>query len=144
MRAVRADAHGVLQPELVVVARTRLVARVLQAQTTELAVGPVDHEAQTLWIVVGKSEARSRKSNSRVVHRQGVETAAEAPLGKRLVNALRVPSTLVDVVRQHADAGQRIRAILVTPQVFALENEVPLAPVPLRSPLPDELRDGRG
>src|SRR5690349_4291556 len=95
MRAMRAEAHDVLEEHLVVrLVRARVIARQLQPDPAELTRVPVEHHAVLLWLVAGKD----RESRGRIdTHAAGVEPVvaiAHAPLRHELIHRLRIPTGL--------------------------------------------------
>src|SRR6267142_562376 len=146
VRAVRAQTHDVLEKELVVrLVEPRVVARELQPDAAELARVPVDHRRVALR-PVGLQDREICRAQRAGIHQPDVRRArikavvavAEAPLRQELVHALQIPSRLpaVEPVGQRRARGvEREIAVLVAPEVFALQLEVVVGRVAVRRPL---------
>src|SRR6267143_845001 len=146
VRAVRAQAHDVLEKELVVgLVEPRVVARELQPDAAELARVPVDHRRVALR-VVATEDREIRRAQRAGIHQPDARRArikpvvavAEAPLRQELVHALQIPSRLaaVEPIGQRRARGvERETAVLVAPEVFALQLEVVVGRVAVRRPL---------
>ena len=97
MSAVGANAHDVLDKQLVVAVVKYLIVDVLQPQATELAVRPVHHETVALrsptWIL----EWRADKQRA-IVGVDLVMAIADPPAGNELPETLEIPAGLVAVI----------------------------------------------
>src|SRR6267143_2519270 len=148
VRAMRAEAHDVLEKELVVgLVEPRVVPRELQPDAAELARIPVHHHRVALRVVA----AEDRKI--RCAQRAGVEepdvrrarikpviAVANAPLRQELVHALQIPARLArrEPIGQRAAGGdEREVAVLLAPEVLALQLEVVVGRVAVGRPLQD-------
>src|SRR5467141_4715227 len=146
VRAVRAQAHDVLEKELVVgLVEPRVIARELQPDAAELARVPVDHRRVALW-PVALQDREIRRAQRTGIHQPDIRRArikpviavADAPLRQELVHALQIPSRLPagEAIGQRRARGvEREIAVLVAPEVFALQLEVVVGRVAVRRPL---------
>src|SRR6266404_1936799 len=148
VRAMRAQAHDVLEKELVVgLVEPRVVARELQADAAELARIPVDHRRVALR-PVGLQDREIRRAQRAGIDEPDVRRArikpvvavAEAPLRQELVHSLQIPSRLpaVEPIGQRCARGvEREIAVLVAPEVFALQLEAVVGRVAVGRPFQD-------
>src|SRR6267143_3679858 len=145
VRAMRAQAHDVLEKELVVgLVEPRVVARELQPDAAELARIPVDHRCVALR-AVGLQDREIRRAQRAGVDEPDVRRAriepvvavAEAPLRQELVHALQIPSRLArgEASGERAACGvEREIAVLLTPEVLALQLAVVVGRVAVGRP----------
>src|SRR6267143_1966306 len=148
VRAVRAEAHDVLEKELVVgLVKARVIARELQPDAAELARVPVDHRRVALR-PVGLQDREIRRAQRTGIHQSDVRRArikpvvavAEAPLRQELIHALQIPARLArrEPIGQRAAGGdEREVAVLLAPEVLALQLEVVVGRVAVGRPLQD-------
>src|SRR5882762_9651645 len=146
VRAMRAEAHDVLEKELVVgLVEPRVVARELQPDAAELARIPVHHHRVALRVVAAE-DREIRRAQRTGIHQPDIGRArikpvvavAEAPLRQELVHALQIPSRLaaVEPIGQRRARGvEREITVLVASEVFALQLEVVVGRVAVRRPL---------
>src|SRR6266403_1511459 len=148
VRAVRAQAHDVLEKELVVgLVEARVIARELQPDAAELARVPVHHHRVALRVVTAEDREIRRAQRAGVdepdvrgARIKPVIAVAEAPLRQELVHALQIPSRLpaVEPVGQRRARGvEREIAVLVASEVFALQLEVVVGRVAVGRPFQD-------
>src|SRR6266850_6709672 len=155
VRAVRAQAHDVLEEHLVIgLAHARVVARELQADAAELAGTPIDHGGMALRLIRGE-DRKIRRSQRARIHQPdrrdpGVELVVpvtDTPLRNELVYALQIPARLprrVAVAHGAQRLAQRIEskgAVFFAFEVFTLQLEVPVGRVPVRGPLEHAVHD---
>src|SRR5882672_5913184 len=143
--AVGAQTHDVLEEYLIVGhVAARFVARDLQADPAELARAPVDHHGVARRVVRGEDREigrveRSRKTGGARV--QPVISIADPPHRDELINALEIPARLhrCEPARLPRGTGGEI-AILLAPEVLALQLEVGVGRVVVRRPLQDSVQ----
>src|SRR6266480_6132353 len=146
VRAVRAEAHDVLEKELVVgLVEPRVVPRELQPDAAELARVPVHHYCVALRAVAAEDREIRRAQRARVnqpdvrgARIKPVIAVADPPLRQELVDPLQIPSRLAagEAIGQRAGCGvEREIAVLVASEVFALQLEVVVGRVAVRRPL---------
>src|SRR6202165_94975 len=135
VRAMRAEAHDVLEKELVVgLVEPRVVPRELQTNAAGLARVPVDHRRMPLRLV-GFEDREIRRAQRTGIHQPDVRRArikpvvavAEAPLRQELVHTLQIPSRLPagkTVGQRRARGVEREITVLGAPEVFVLQLEV--------------------
>src|SRR6266513_3466554 len=148
VRAVRAEAHDVLEKELVVgLAQARVVARELQPDAAELARVPVHHHRVALRVVAAEDReircaqrAGVDQPDFRRARIKPVIAVADPPLRQELVDALQIPARLArdEAIGQRAGCGvEREIAVLLALEVLALQLEVVVGRVAVGRPFQD-------
>src|SRR5882724_13136111 len=124
VRAVRAQAHDVLEEDLVVgLVHARVVARKLQPDPAEFARAPVDHQRVLLRLVAGEAGEARRSIDGRRSRVDLIVAITRAPHGDELIHALHIPAGLLGVIAvrdRRARTVEDQRAVLVAMEVLAL------------------------
>src|SRR3569833_3343483 len=148
MGAMGADAHLVLLEKLVVHhTLPRLVARVLQADATELARAVIEHHRVASGL---KIHARQHGVVGPVIDGTAVESVvaqADTPIRPELIHSLQIPAGLRRIERRRAGGAEglacvvRDLALFVAPQVFRLQLEIGVDRIAVGRVFPDEVGD---
>src|SRR5688572_22984045 len=145
MRAVRAEAHRVLQGDLVVRLLARVIAVVLQSEAAELAVRKIHHRAPAARRVLVRERVEHGHAGEvdGVARFETVVPQARTPAWPELIDALDVEARLLAAVVTVENGWQRqrhlYRALLLAMQVFGLHDVVAVARVAVLRPFPDEI-----
>src|SRR6267143_6278889 len=148
VRAMRAQAYDVLEKELVVgLVEPRVVPRELEPDAAELARIPVHHHRVALRVVAAEDREIRRaqrsglhQSDARRTRIKPVIAVADPPLRQELVHALQIPARLArgEAISQRAACGvEREIAVLLAPEVLALQLEVGVGGVAVGRPFQD-------
>lgn len=106
MCAVCADAHDVLQDNLVIVLIIgQLLAVVLETNTGKLAIRPVHHAGGRPRVMAAIVQGAADKTSRSIASIKLAVSRPDTPLRKKFVYALRIPAALMVVIRHDTRSG---------------------------------------